>query len=102
MPQTIGETYHLVGAESYSYDEILDLTGKAIGSPSVRKIHQPVAMVRPMVRLFDGLASFPLTRDQLTMMLEGNVCDPQPWADAFGIEPVALADGIGKCFQTGR
>lgn len=102
MPQTVGETYHLGGAKSYSYDEILELTGKALGKQPVRKIHQPVAMVRPVVRLFDDFAAFPLTGDQLTMMLEGNVCDPRPWAEAFGIEPITFADGIGKCFRNGR
>ncbi|MBW2475919.1 MAG: complex I NDUFA9 subunit family protein [Deltaproteobacteria bacterium] len=99
MPETINKTYHLCGAEDYSYDEILDLTGAAIGKEKVPKAHQPLFMIRPMVKLMEHLPSFPITSEQLTMMLEGNCCDPSPWSEVFGIEPIAYAMGIDDCFE---
>jgi len=98
MPEAIGETYHLGGAESYSYDEILDLTGKAIGRDAVSKVHQPLFMVKPMVKLMEHADSFPITSDQLEMLLAGNVCDVTAWRTTFGIDPISYAQGIGDCF----
>ena len=48
MPETIGATYLQGGSESYSYDEILDLTGKAMGRDKVTKLHQPGSSGLPM------------------------------------------------------
>jgi len=99
MPETVGQTYHLAGAESHTYEEILDLTGEAIGEAPVRKLHQPLFMMKPVIKMLEGVAAFPITSDQLTMMLEGNVCDPAAWADAFDLEPIDYADGIKRCFD---
>ncbi|MDT8441382.1 MAG: NAD(P)H-binding protein [Desulfuromonadales bacterium] len=98
LPQTIGQTYQLGGAEAYSYDRILDLTGAALGKEHVAKLHQPLLLIKPVVAVLEGVSCFPLTRDQLTMLLEENTCDPTAWAEAFGITPVSYADGIGACF----
>jgi hypothetical protein len=40
------------------------------------------------------LPGFPLTPDQLVMLEEDNVCDPQPFHSAFGLPPVPLAVGL--------
>ena len=98
MSQTIGQTYHLGGGESYSYDEILDLTGQAIGREPVTKLHQPLLMVKPMIKLMEHADHFPITSDQLEMLLAGNVCDTVSWASTFGITPQSYAQGIGGCF----
>jgi NADH dehydrogenase len=98
LPETVGQTYHLGGGASYSYDEILDLTGKAIGRNHVTKAHQPLFMVRPMIKLMEHAPHFPITSEQVEMLLEGNVCDTAAWTAAFGIKPVSYAEGIGNCF----
>ena len=94
MPETIGKTYQLGGAESYSYDEILDLTGEAMGKSKVSKIHQPMFMMKPMIKLLEGFEQFPITDDQLKMLIEGNVCEPGEWAQAFHLAPQSYAEGI--------
>ena len=43
-------------------------------------------------------ARFPLTSDQLEMLLQGNVCDTTAWTTAFGVQPVSYAEGIEECF----
>ena len=98
MPETIGQTYHLGGGESYSYDEILELTGRALGHEHVHKAHQPLFMVKPMVKLMEHSEHFPVTSEQVEMLLQGNVCDTTAWTTTFGIAPVSYAEGIGACF----
>jgi NADH dehydrogenase len=91
---TVGQTYHCCGPQSLTYDEILDLIGKAVGKTTVRKLHHPLWLMKPLVALLDSLPFFPITANQLTMLLEGNVCDPTPWAESFAINPQELATGI--------
>lgn len=98
MPETVGQTYHLGGGVSYSYDEILELTGKALGHEHINKAHQPLFMVKPMVKLMEHSEHFPITSEQVEMLLQGNVCDTTAWTTTFGIEPVSYAEGIGDCF----
>jgi NADH dehydrogenase len=98
MPQTVRQTYQLGGGASYSYDEILDLTGKATGREHVAKAHQPLFMIKPMIRLMEHSPRFPITKDQVEMLLQGNVCDTTEWARTFGLKPVSYAEAIGACF----
>lgn len=99
LPEATGQIYHLGGSASYSYDDILDLTGKALGKDKVHKIHQPVFMVKPFIKLLEGFEKFPLTQDQLAMLLEGNECDIQNWSKTFSIQPISYAEGIVACFK---
>ncbi len=102
MPETINKIYHLGGGESYSYDEILDLTSQAMGKGLVTKIHQPLFMIKPIIKVMQISEHFPITSDQLTMLVEGNVCGPEEWQEAFGLKATSYAEGIGECFQTSR
>ena len=97
MDETIGKTFLQGGKESYSYNEILDLTGKAMGKQKVSKVHQPLFMIKPMVKLLEGFDQFPITDDQLKMLIEGNVCDPTEWAETFDLTPQSYAEGIAEC-----
>lgn len=93
-PETIGQTYHCGGPQAYSYDEILDLIGGALGKEKIFKLHHPVALMRPVVSMLEGISLFPLTSSQMTMLLEGNVCDPEPFAQAFDLKLASLPAGI--------
>ena len=95
----VHETYHLGGAESYSYDRILDLIGEALGKVNLHKVHQPPALVKPIVNQLENFEKFPITSDQLAMLLEGNECDQKPWANAFGIKPISFAAGCKNIFS---
>jgi NADH dehydrogenase len=98
--ETIGSIYHLGGGESYSYDEILDLTAQALGKQKAAKMHQPLFMIKPVIKMMQGFERFPITGDQLKMLVEGNVCDPDEWARTFDIVPVSYAEGIGSACKT--
>lgn len=99
MPATIGTAYALGGGESYNYEQVIDLIAQAMGRNQPVKIHQPLFMVRPMVRVMELSDNSPLTIDQLTMLLEGNVCNPQLWAKTFNLSPETFAAGVGRCLS---
>ncbi len=73
-PATIGQTYVLCGPESLQWKEILERIAQACGKRKVM-LPAPAAPVRFLGALLDRFAWFPLTRDQLDMLLEGNTGD---------------------------
>jgi NADH dehydrogenase len=90
LPASQGKTFPCCGPQAYTYDQVLDLIGQTLGRRRVRKIHQPVMLVRPAVSLFESFSLFPITGDQLSMLLEGNVCENHEWASIFNIAPAPL------------
>jgi len=95
-PAASKQSYHCGGSEILTYDAILDLIGAALGRERVIKIHHPVLLMKPVIALLEGLPAFPITSNQLTMLLEGNSCDPAPWAAAFGLTPTPFTEGIRR------
>lgn len=100
-PASIGQIYHCCGPQSCSYDELLEAFGQAMGKEHVRKIHQPLALMKPAIALMESVPSFPITSGQLTMLLEGNVCDPEKWSTDLGLTPTPLAEGLARIFSQG-
>jgi uncharacterized protein YbjT (DUF2867 family) len=86
--------YPVGGPDAVTMLRLLDLIGAAVGRPRVRKIHVPIGFVRPLARAFHRLPGFPLTPDQLLMLEEDNVCDPEPFFATFGLIPVPLVAGL--------
>ena len=98
-PSSVGRIYPICGRDSYSFDELLDLIGRALGRDRVSKAHHPLFLVKPLVASLQFLPGFPLTSEQLTMLVAGNVCDPQPWIEDFAIEPRSFAETISRQFR---
>jgi len=96
-PTTFGETYHLGGKNDYSYDELIDIFGRAIGKKSVRKLHHPLMLMKPAIKLLQNIPQFPIASEQLAMLLEGNTCNTDGWARSFDIDPEDFAVGLEKC-----
>jgi NADH dehydrogenase len=94
LETTVKQTYEVGGANAVTMVQLVDLIGAALGRPRVRKAHVPIGLVRAVTRLMHHLPGFPLTPDQLVMLEEDNVCDPQPFHSAFGLPPVPLAVGL--------
>lgn len=87
--------YEVGGPEPLSYNDILDAIGKAIGKRKVLKLHQPLWLMKPIVHVMDRFAFFPITRTQLTMLLEENKCnDGLPIYTDFQVQPIPFEDGI--------
>lgn len=93
-PQTYNKTYHCGGPEAYSYNRILDLIGAALGKRSVCKLHQPLLLMKPVVSVMQSLPQFPMTSDQLQMLLEENICDPAEWQTDLQLQLTGFEEGI--------
>lgn len=92
-PETIHETYDAGGPDAYSYNQMIDEISSAIGKRKP-KLHVPLVVMRPIIRLMERFSFFPITRAQLYMLLEGNTCDPTKFNREFRIHPVPFESGI--------
>ena len=94
-PETIGQTYELCGKDRLTYLELVDAIGRVLGKSSVIKIKNPLCLMKLVTPLLEGFSFFPLTSDQITMLLEESICDGV-WQETFGFEPVGFEEGIGR------
>ncbi len=86
-PETVGKTYPCCGPQAFSYDQILDLIAQTLGQVAgTRKIHQPLWLMKPIVAVLQAIPLFPMTSDQLQMLLEGNICADNSWKNDFSLE----------------
>jgi len=69
---TIGKTIELAGPEILSWREMLERIAAAAGRKKI-VLPMPLVFMRVGATLFDWLPIFPVTRDQLTMLEEGNI-----------------------------
>ena len=91
-----GQTYLCGGPEAFSYDEILDLIGTAMGKKSVCKLHHPLFLMKPVVKAMQSIPQFPMTSDQLQMLLEENICESTDWQKDLNLELVTFQEGIAE------
>jgi uncharacterized protein YbjT (DUF2867 family) len=92
--QAIGKLFEFGDPEVMTFDRMLDTFGKVMGRSRVRKIHQPLWMLRPLATLLGGFKWFPLTNDQLTMLAEENYSEDKSYFNLFGITPKSLEEAI--------
>lgn len=86
---TIAKTYVLGGPEVLSWAEMLRRIARTAG----RKkwiLPMPIGIMKLAAALLDWLPFFPVTRDQLTMLAEGNTADPAALAQLIGRQPKAF------------
>ena len=85
--KTVGKTYQCCGPQAFSYDQLLDIIAQTLGLVSgARKIHQPLWLMKPIIATLQSIPQFPMTRDQLQMLLEGNTCSDSCWQEDFGLQ----------------
>ncbi len=85
-PATFGKTYPLGGPDRVSWREIIDTLSRVTGRRKL-KLPAPAWALKAAGALFDRYEWFPVTRDQLTMLMEGNVADGSEAFQALGIRP---------------
>jgi NADH dehydrogenase len=91
---TVKQAYDVAGPDAVTLVELLDRIGAAMARRRVRKLHVPLALVRPAARALHRLPVFPLTPDQLLMLEENNTCDPTAFFSTFNLTPVPLNYGL--------
>lgn len=85
-PEAEGRCFELCGPEPISWREILGTIAAAVGR-SKMMLPAPALGVKMAALLLDSFPWFPITRDQITMLLEGNVCQDASAYELLGIEP---------------
>lgn len=95
MPETSGKSYNLCGRDRFSYLEMVDAIGMVLGKKHVLKVRSPLILMKLVTQLLEGFSFFPLTSDQITMLLEESICDGS-WQETFGFSPAGFADEIGS------
>ena len=93
MPETIGKCYELCGNDRLSFMELLDAVASALGRSAPVKLRLPLGLMRMVIPVMQQVPQFPITMDQLQMLLEENICDGC-WKSVFGFEPRAFREGI--------
>lgn len=82
-PATIGSTIELAGPEVLSWKEMIRRIASAAGKKKVI-LPMPLWVMRVGATLFDWLPFYPVTRDQLTMLEEGNTAPVEPLEAMIG------------------
>jgi NADH dehydrogenase len=89
QPDTIGRTIELAGPEVLSWEEMVRRIGAATGRRKVL-LPMPIGVMKVGATLFDWLPIYPVTRDQLTMLEEGNTASPEALEQLIGSKPRAF------------
>jgi NADH dehydrogenase len=106
-PRSIGQTYDLCGPDAMTLPEILDHI-QAVLHRKRWKLQVPLGLARCQAAFLEFVCARllgkapPLNRDQLTMLQEDNVGNPQPANELFGLRPPKFQEGIAKYLGRGR
>jgi uncharacterized protein YbjT (DUF2867 family) len=95
MPATIGRVFELCGPDRLPYNDMLDIVGRQLGTSKVAKIHSPLTLMAAIVPFMQRFSSFPITMDQILMLVEENICDGS-WPETFRFEPESFESGIAR------
>ena len=86
---TIGRCYELGGPEVLSWTGMLRRIAAAVDKKKII-LPMPIGFMKIGAALFDWLPFFPVTRDQLTMLAQGNVADPAELTALIGRDPAGF------------
>ncbi|MFN3786258.1 MAG: complex I NDUFA9 subunit family protein, partial [Thiothrix sp.] len=90
-PDANGKIFHLCGAQAVSWKQIIQTLARASGRSGKFALPAPAELLKWVASVLDKQLWFPITRDQLTMLLEGNTCNERSAWEFFRIQPKAFA-----------
>ena len=86
----IGESFVLGGPEVVSWPQMVQRIAAAVGRKKFI-LPMPIGLMKLGATLFDWLPFFPVTRDQLTMLADGNTAEPDELAALIGRQPAEFS-----------
>jgi NADH dehydrogenase len=98
--RAVGQTYDLCGPVPLTLREIVCTILRVTGRRRLM-VGVPLGVMRLQAALLEGLSTAllrrpsPLTQDQLLMLKEDNVGNPQVAVDELGLKPVSFEAGLG-------
>ncbi len=93
MPETVGHCYDLCGPDRFTYLQMFEVIGKVMGKSGALFVKSPLSLIKLVVPFLQKVPVFPLTSDQLQMLLEESICDCS-WRQTFDFEPIRFEAGI--------
>lgn len=92
-----GRTFELGGPDAITWNELYERIRKVLGARRAT-VHLPVGLMRAGATLTERLPGAPISRDQLTMLVDGGdvVCDTAPALEAFGVRPIGVDEQLRR------
>ncbi len=87
---TIGRCFVLGGPEVVSWPQMLQRIAAAVGRKKLI-LPMPIGFMKFGATLLDWLPFFPVTKDQLTMLADGNTAEPDELVSLTGREPLEFS-----------
>ena len=92
-PETVGQVYDLCGPDRFTYLQMLEVIARVLGKSGVTTVKSPLSLIKLVVPFLQKIPAFPLTSDQLQMLLEESICDCS-WQKTFDFQPIGFEEGI--------
>jgi len=93
---TIGKTFNISGKFPHTYNEIIDLTAKAMGK-RVLKVHLPLKPTFYVAKLCERLMpNFFIKSEQILRLNEDKAFNYSAAKEVFGFDPIPFEEGIAK------
>ncbi len=85
----IGKTYAVGGEMTVTWKELIKTISSSYGK-NKWSIPAPVFPIKMFAKLLDRFSWFPITADQLTMLMEGNMCSSNVFEE-FDVKPLEFS-----------
>lgn len=83
----IGGTYELAGPDVLTYDQMVEIVLRTLGTARLRP-HVPIPLMRPIVKLMEiALPRPPVTTSLLALLNVDNTTEQNAVKEVFGVEP---------------
>jgi len=93
-PLSYRKIYELGGPRRLTYNQIYQIIARILDKKKA-SVHIPVPLIKPGALISEWLLpNPPITREQLIMIQEDNVCDPSEAVHDFGLELQDFEEGI--------
>ena len=86
MESAKNKTFPL-GGEAYYWKDLVQTMAASYGKKKWM-VPAPALVVKMLAFFFERFSWFPITRDQVTMLVESNVCESKEYFDSFDIKPI--------------
>lgn len=91
---SIKKSYNISGLEALAYNEVVDVTGNALGK-KVLKIHVPMKLSCDLLKLYEKLSNKPkLKAEQVLRLNENKDFSHEEAVRDFGYKPMSFKEGI--------
>lgn len=80
------QIFPLCGPSELSYNRLLEIIADALQIKQPVKIHCPTLLVKPFVAVLEKIPHFPITSDQMGMLLIDNICEENEWNRVFQVQ----------------